>query len=116
MRRRALVISVIAVVLAGCCSVAASAVTRAVAVDARKGTAYDLYTHCGIKWAEIHGKYWRAERPLSDGHGNPPAGWGNPYQAGTLVFRSRTVAEFASRAGDITFRRTDRKTPPLICS
>ena len=116
MRSRALVISVLAVVIAAGWSVAASAGTRPVAVDARQGAAYDLYTHCGIKWAQIRGKYWRAERPLSDGNGNPPAGWGNPYQAGTLFFRSRTVAEFFSRAGDVTFRRTDRANPPSVCS
>lgn len=116
MRRRALVISVLAVVGANCWTVAASAVTRPVAVDARQSTAYDLYTHCGIKWARIHGKYWRAEKPLSDGQGNPPAGWGNPYQAGTLSFPSRNIAVFASRAGEVTFRRTNRTNPPCICS
>jgi hypothetical protein len=29
--------------------------------------------------------YERVGGNLDDGHGNPPAGWGNPYQAGTLT-------------------------------
>lgn len=116
MRNRVVVVFVLAVVIAGCWSVAQAAAAGAIAAGARRGTAYLLYTHCGIKWAKIRGRFWRAERPLSDGEGNPPAGWGNPFQAGTLTFRSRTVAEFTSRAGDVTFRRTDRTNPPVLCS
>ena len=115
MRHRVLLV-LLSVVLAGCGSVTRPATTRPVTVGDRHDTAYRLYTHCGIAWARIHGSYWRAQRRLSDGTGNPPAGWGNPYQAGTLTFRSRTVAEFVSGAGDIAFRRTDRTDPPFLCS
>jgi len=34
---------------------------------------YNLYTHCGIG-------YYETTPPLNDGSGNPPPGWGNPYQ------------------------------------
>jgi hypothetical protein len=77
---------------------------------------YRLYTHCGIEWARINGTFWRAERALSDGSGNPPAGWGNPFQSGTLVLLSATRARFDSVAGTVTFVRTPRTRPPLICS
>ena len=60
---------------------------------------YSLYTHCGIDWARIHGRWYRASPPLSDGSGNPPSGWGNPYQQGTIRMISSTEAEFADSAG-----------------
>ena len=80
------------------------------------GTRYSLLTHCGIEWAKINGTFWRATRPLSDGHGNPPAGWGNPFQAGRLALIGRDTARFSSSAGGVTFKRTPRVNPPVICS
>lgn len=44
------------------------------------GTPYELLTHCGIREARIGSTYYLADHPLSDGQGNPPPGWGNPYQ------------------------------------
>ena len=77
---------------------------------------YQLYTHCGIEWARIKGTFWRAQRALSDGNGNPPAGWGNPFQHGTLTFTNAKTARFTSAAGTVIFDRTDRARPPFICS
>jgi hypothetical protein len=77
---------------------------------------YELYTHCGIDWAKINGRFWRAKHPLSDGSGNPPAGWGNPSQDGTLTFIGPTTARFDSPAGSVTFERTSRRQPPQICA
>ncbi len=87
--------------------------TRAAAYEVRS---YSLLTHCGITWARIRGRFWKADHPLSDGHGNPPAGWGNPYQSGTLTFTSERTAVFASPAGKVRFHRTSRTRPPLTCS
>lgn len=81
-----------------------------------RGRPYALYTHCGIEWARIDGVFWQATRPLSDGNGNPPLGWGNPYQQGRLTLTSRTTAEFSSPAGSVTFKRTERTRPPFLCS
>ncbi|WP_125036303.1 hypothetical protein [Nocardioides sp. LS1] len=81
-----------------------------------EGAPYDLYTHCGIAWARIRGTYWHAERELNDGNGNPPQGWGNPFQAGRLTFQSHTMATFSSSAGEVIFHRTSRSRPPFICS
>lgn len=77
---------------------------------------YSLYTHCGIGWAQIDGAWWRSHTPLSDGNGNPPAGWGNPFQTGTLTFDNQSTAKFSSAPGDVVFYRTDRTEPPYICS
>ncbi|HLY50179.1 MAG TPA: hypothetical protein VKR21_13375 [Solirubrobacteraceae bacterium] len=83
---------------------------------AHAGRPYRLYTHCGIKWAKIDNTFWRATQPPSDGSGNLPSGWGNPYQAGTLVLIGPTKARFESAAGSVTFERTSRRQPPVICS
>lgn len=77
---------------------------------------YRLYTHCGIRWALIDGAWWQADRPLSDGSGNPPTGWGNPFQQGAITFLDGSTVSFASSAGSVTFRRTNRTDPPFICS
>ena len=60
---------------------------------------YRLYTHCGISEARIGNRYFAAVHPLSDGQGNPPPGWGNPYQAGTMTLLSSTTAIFLDHAG-----------------
>ena len=46
---------------------------------------FDLYTHCGIGEIKALGKYFeRVGGTLGDGFGNPPKGWDNPYDKGTL--------------------------------
>ncbi|MFB8314147.1 hypothetical protein ACFC5T_37330 [Streptomyces sp. NPDC055961] len=66
---------------------------------------FDLYTHCGIDEARIGSTYYEAETPLSDGSGNPPEGWGNPTQRGTMTLESETEAVFTDDAGhEVKFR------------
>jgi hypothetical protein len=79
---------------------------------------FDLYTHCGIVEAKIDGRWYAANPPQSDGNANPPAGWGDPYQNGTITFRSSTQAEFSDAAGHhVLFSlRPDATGPPRICS
>jgi hypothetical protein len=60
---------------------------------------YQLYTHCGINEARIGNRYFEAVHPLSDGQGNPPSGWGNPYQPGTMTLLSPATAVFRDQAG-----------------
>jgi|SRR5579884_2112697 len=103
-----------AVAIGGCGSHATSSTRNR--TNARAGHPYKLYTHCGIEWAKIDDTFWRATPPLSDGRGNPPAGWGNPFQEGTLVFVNPGTAKFESPAGTVTFKRTSRRRPPTICS
>lgn len=60
---------------------------------------YNLYTHCGVSEARVAGQYYLAVHPLSDGSGNPPAGWGNPYDVGTMTVVSATEAVFTDGVG-----------------
>jgi hypothetical protein len=68
-------------------------------VATRAATPYRLYTHCGIDKARIGYRYFEAVYPLSDGQGNPPAGWGNPFQQGTMTLLSPSEASFRDDAG-----------------
>ena len=79
---------------------------------------YQLYTHCGIDEALIGDRWFEAVHPLSDGQGNPPAGWGNPYQDGTMTLVSSTEAVFRDIAGHrVTFRvRPGATTFKHVCS
>lgn len=66
---------------------------------------YRLSTHCGIEWARIDGAWWRTA-PLSDGHGNPPPGWDQFTQPGTLTILDMETAQFTGTNGqELTFRR-----------
>jgi hypothetical protein len=92
----------LAAVLAGCESTpspAAPPTTAAARTSAPKPVPYDLYTHCGIDYAQVGNRYYQATPPLSDGSGNPPPGWGNPYQSGTMTAISPTQAAFTDTAG-----------------
>jgi hypothetical protein len=97
-----------AIVLAACGSgaamqVAAPAGSSAAAVGSPQP--YQLYTHCGIDEARIGNRYFEAVHPLSDGQGNPPPGWGNPYQQGTMTLLSPAQAVFRDSAGhQVQFR------------
>jgi hypothetical protein len=94
----------LAAVLAGCASTASPAAPPSPTAAAATTTApttlpYDLYTHCGITYARVGNRYYEATPPLSDGSGNPPPGWGNPYQSGTLTVISPTQVVFTDKAG-----------------
>jgi hypothetical protein len=114
MELRGLLVLTSVAVVAGCGSQMTA--SQPTSTSAGRAESYRLYTHCGIEWAKIEGTFWRAARPLFDGNGNPPAGWGNPFQDGRLTFRGQATAEFSSLAGSVTFKRTDRARPPVLCS
>jgi hypothetical protein len=90
----------------------------ATARPAVKSVPYNLYTHCGVSEARVGSQYYRAVHPLSDGAGNPPVGWGNPYQAGTMTLVSATEAVFTDGVGHrVVFRvRPGAKTFLRVCS
>jgi hypothetical protein len=105
------IVVVVAVSLAACDSGAAAPAgkpadpSRPAAVTVGSARPYQLYTHCGIDEARIGGRYFEAVHPLSDGQGNPPAGWGNPSQQGTMTLLSPTKAVFRDDAGhQVLFR------------
>ena len=68
---------------------------------ANASISYTLYTHCGIRFAKIGGRWFEADRPLSDGSGNPPPGWGNPSQRGDIKMLSASAAEFRDSLGHV---------------
>src|SRR5712671_2469442 len=103
--------AVVAIVLAACGSSPAPQMTTpagpstAAAAAVRSPRPYQLYTHCGIDEARIGNRYFEAVHPLSDGQGNPPPGWGNPYQQGTMTPLSPAEAVFRDHAGhQVQFR------------
>jgi len=95
----------LAAVLAGCestpspAAASPSPTTAAARTTAPKPVPYDLYTHCGIDYARVGNRYYEATPPLSDGSGNPPPGWDNPYQPGTMTVISPTQVVFIDTAG-----------------
>ncbi|MER7763448.1 hypothetical protein [Streptomyces sp. NPDC097619] len=79
--------------------------TAASSPRAHRALPFELYTHCGIDEARVGTTYFEAETPLSDGSGNPPEGWDNPVQRGTMTLESATAAVFTDEAGhEVRFR------------
>lgn len=66
---------------------------------------FTLRTHCGISELMANGRYFqRVGGYLDDGSHNPPAGWGNPSQSGTLTISGDT-AVFRDKVGHVeTFK------------
>ena len=103
-------------ILSACTSASTASSTRLPRSSSPSGAPYSLYTHCGITEALVSGTYFAADTPLSDGNGNPPAGWDNPYQQGSITLLSPTVAifndvhrhviQFHARPGATAFRQT----------
>lgn len=79
---------------------------------------FELLTHCGIDEALVGGTYFEARTPLSDGSGNPPDGWGNPTQHGTMTLTSGSEAVFTDDAGhEVHFRaRPTAKAFKHLCA
>lgn len=102
--------AVVAVVLAagvltGCGTASGDDKEPVRSAPSSRTVSFDLYTHCGIDEAHIGSTYFEAESPLSDGSGNPPAGWGNPTQRGTMTLKSDSEAVFTDDAGhEVHFR------------
>ncbi len=80
--------------------------------------AFDLYTHCGIREAKIGSDFYAASAVLDDGNGNPPTGWGNPSQVGTMTVYADGTAHFSAPGGlEADFRlRPGATTWSMICS
>ncbi len=59
-----------------------------------------LYTHCGIHELQFEDQWYeRAGGPLDDGSGNPPPGWDNPEQEGTVTRVDASTLLFSDEAG-----------------
>jgi hypothetical protein len=121
-RRAGLAVVVGAVILGACSNEAAAptAMTNSASpmvTVGRSARPFLLLTHCGIDEARIGGRYFEAVHSLSDGQANPPAGWGNPFQRGTMTLLSPTEALFRDDAGHhVLFRlRSGATTFKHLC-
>ncbi len=117
-RRIAGATATVAVAMLTACGGSAAPAPAGTSGGVRTSQGYDLYTHCGIDEARIGGHYYQAVHPLGVVQGNPPAGWGNPYQHGTMTLISDTEAVFTDAAGHrVVFRLRPGATTFLrICS
>ena len=61
-----------------------------------------LNTHCGIREAFAN-QFFLADPVLDDGSGNPPPGWGNPTQPGTMSLLADGRAVFRDESGHEVF-------------
>lgn len=78
---------------------------------------FALFTHCGIYEARVQDTFFAAVQPLDDGHGNPPAGWGNPYQSGTITVEGQSAVFRDDSGHTVTFRERPGATSYLrTCS
>jgi hypothetical protein len=106
-------------VLSGCAPPAAPTIDASTrpTTNAVWSVPFALYTHCGIYEARVQDTFFIADQPLDDGQGNPPAGWGNPYQSGTLtVAGSKAVFHYDS-GHSVTFHEQPGATSFLrTCS
>ena len=84
---------------------------------------FALYTHCGLDFrvaVDFDGSFWDpiGPGPASGGSGNPPPGFDNPYDNGTIQLLSHDLADYRSRSGVIMrlkrYSGTDRTS--YICS
>lgn len=102
---RGFAISALLIALTACSSdqlnPAVQQASQGTTVGTDSGEAFSLYTHCGIDELGLDGKFYeRVGGPLDDGNGNPPNGWGNPYQPARLS-REGNLMIFTDRAGHL---------------
>jgi hypothetical protein len=58
-----------------------------------------VYTHCGLRHVEFDGSNWEISGVLSDGSFNPPPGFGNPFDNGTVTLITYDRARYRSEFG-----------------
>jgi hypothetical protein len=80
------------------------------------GKQFKVYTHCGVENTRIQGVWWHAKPPLyNQRRDGPPAGWGDPYQAGTLTVVSDSRAVFEALGQQVAFVPAPNNEPVRIC-
>jgi hypothetical protein len=65
------------------------------------GYPISIYTHCGLDRSRIDfdSSFWNPVGETSDGQGNPPDGYDNPYDSGTIRLLPDGTSEFTSSQG-----------------
>jgi hypothetical protein len=66
------------------------------------GIAYNVtvYTHCGLRHVEFDDDTWAISGVLTGGHANPPPGFGNAFDHGTITLTSPDTAVYHSGYGE----------------
>ena len=59
-----------------------------------------IWTHCGLRHVEFDDDMWAISGVLSDGHGDPPRGFGDPFDDGTVTLTSADTAVYESSFGE----------------
>ncbi len=81
---------------------------------------FRLFTHCGLEsptGPDFDGSFWRSVGPADDGSGNPPVGFGNPYDNGIMVLVSANLAQYHSSSGaTVSFSRASATVTGGLCS
>jgi hypothetical protein len=63
---------------------------------------HKLFVHCGVLGTHFAGRDWDASPPLQSSPGNPPQGWDENEEPGTITLESADRATFRSSRGDRT--------------
>jgi hypothetical protein len=61
--------------------------------------AVTVLTHCGLRHVAFDGSTWAIEGVLDDGSMNPPDGFGNPEDHGSVVLQSHDTGTYRSEQG-----------------
>jgi hypothetical protein len=122
-RLAAALLAAFGLALAGCGGESTDGGTTATPPPAASPSAaaqpFQLYTRCGVTFAQFAGQTWYADPPLSDGQGNPPPGFGNPTDRGSIRQVSAHELQYVSSGGK-TVKFVDHlpagASPPGLCS
>jgi hypothetical protein len=76
--------------------------------------AYSAYVHCGLTELYADGHWWKRTDP-GDDSGNPPPGWGNPFDVGTVQLKAETYLIYRSSINTLVVFAPTQQTPPT-CS
>src|SRR4051812_15735801 len=76
-------------------------------------SAYNLYTHCGVRFIYYEDEYYRARRmPSGTRPNHAPPGWDDPEQRGTLTaFDEEHVRFKATGLPSVDYYRTSQRPP-----
>lgn len=77
---------------------------------------YQLLTHCGIRWAQFEGQWWRTPFRGNRATHSAPAGWDDPFQVGTMRLITDDVAVFTSDGHPPLVFRATPKSPRRGCA
>ncbi len=80
---------------------------------------WGLYTHCGLEGTSLDfdGSFWDFQGPgRGNIGGNPPPGFGNPFDQGKVTLISEDVAKYRSSSGKIVrFTRHEGPVRTFVC-